>query len=64
MQATMLINLYSDAMYSYKDRYMLQANVRADASSRFAADYRWGVFLHLGRLGYAQRTLVPQKQTD
>ena len=23
---------------------MLQANVRADASSRFASDYRWGVF--------------------
>lgn len=31
-------------MYSFKDRYMLQANVRADGSSRFAKDCRWGVF--------------------
>ena len=31
-------------MYSFKDRYILQANVRADGSSRFAKDCRWGVF--------------------
>ena len=37
-------SVFGRAMYSYKDRYMLQANVRADASSRFASDYRWGVF--------------------
>ena len=30
--------------YSYKDRYLLQANVRRDGSSRFNADYRWGMF--------------------
>ena len=30
--------------YSYKDRYLLEANVRADGSSRFASDKRWGVF--------------------
>lgn len=37
-------SVFGRVMYSYKDRYMIQANVRADASSRFAADYRWGVF--------------------
>jgi TonB-linked SusC/RagA family outer membrane protein len=30
--------------YSYKDRYLVQANVRRDGSSRFNSDYRWGMF--------------------
>lgn len=30
--------------YDYEGKYLLEANVRADASSRFAKDYRWGVF--------------------
>ncbi len=30
--------------YSYKGRYLLNANVRADGSSRFGRDKRWGVF--------------------
>ena len=30
--------------YNYKDKYLLQANVRRDGSSRFNRDYRWGVF--------------------
>lgn len=30
--------------YSYKDRYMLEANVRADGSSRFAKGHKWGIF--------------------
>lgn len=30
--------------YSYDNRYLLQANVRYDGSSRFHSDYRWGVF--------------------
>src|SRR5690606_33264778 len=30
--------------YNYKDRYLLQANVRKDGSSRFHKDSRWGVF--------------------
>ena len=30
--------------YSYKERYLFEANVRADASSRFAPGHRWGVF--------------------
>ena len=31
-------------MYSYDDRYLVQANVRHDGSSRFARKYRWGTF--------------------
>lgn len=30
--------------YSFADRYLLQANFRADASSKFAKDQRWGYF--------------------
>ncbi len=30
--------------YSYDDRYLFEATVRADASSRFAKNHRWGVF--------------------
>ncbi|MCF0167139.1 MAG: TonB-dependent receptor [Bacteroidales bacterium] len=37
-------SIFGRLMYSFKNRYLIQANVRADASSRFAPDYRWGVF--------------------
>ncbi len=30
--------------YSYKGKYMITATARADGSSRFAKDYRWGTF--------------------
>ncbi|MBB6002532.1 TonB-dependent receptor [Arcicella rosea] len=30
--------------YNFKDKYLLQVNVRRDGSSRFNADYRWGTF--------------------
>lgn len=32
------------ANYSYKDRYLLTASVRADGSSRFGASNKWGYF--------------------
>lgn len=32
--------------YNYKERYMLEANLRYDGSSRFVGDKRWGCFLH------------------
>ena len=35
---------FARGIYSYKNRYILQANIRADASSRFAKAHRWGVF--------------------
>jgi TonB-linked SusC/RagA family outer membrane protein len=37
-------SVFGRLMYSYKDRYMVQGNLRADASSRFSKDCRWGVF--------------------
>ena len=30
--------------YGYKDRYLLEANLRRDGSSRFTEENRWGVF--------------------
>ena len=30
--------------YSFKNRYLFEANFRYDGSSRFAPDYRWGFF--------------------
>ena len=37
--------------YNYKERYLLEANLRYDGSSRFAADKRWGLFPSVS-LGY------------
>ncbi len=37
-------SVFGRLMYSYKNKYMIQANMRADASSRFHKDNRWGVF--------------------
>ncbi|WP_343702057.1 TonB-dependent receptor [Chitinophaga sp.] len=35
---------FGRVMYNYRDKYLLQANIRYDASSRFAPGYRWGAF--------------------
>ncbi|GHV48395.1 SusC/RagA family TonB-linked outer membrane protein [Bacteroidia bacterium] len=37
-------SVFGRVMYNYNNKYLLQANVRYDGSSRFASDYRWGVF--------------------
>ncbi|MDR2041420.1 MAG: TonB-dependent receptor [Tannerella sp.] len=41
-------NAYESAfgrlMYSFKNRYMIQGNIRTDGSSRFSKDHRWGTF--------------------
>lgn len=34
--------------YSYKDRYLFTATLRADGSSKFAPSHRWGVFPAVG----------------
>ncbi len=39
-----LLSLYGRVNYTYDNRYMLTATLRADASSRFAKDNRWGYF--------------------
>lgn len=39
-----LLSLYSRVNYSFNNRYLLTATLRADASSRFSEDNRWGYF--------------------
>lgn len=39
-----LISYFGRINYSYDSRYLLQATVRADGSSRFAPGKQWGVF--------------------
>ncbi len=39
-----LLSWYGRVNYSFLDRYLLTATLRADASSRFAKDNRWGYF--------------------
>lgn len=35
---------FGRAMYNYDNKYLVQANLRYDGSSRFHKDYRWGAF--------------------
>lgn len=37
-------SVFGRILYNYNNRYFLQANSRYDASSRFASEYRWGMF--------------------
>lgn len=37
-------SFFGRVMYSFADRYLFQANVRHDGSSRFSRKYRWGTF--------------------
>ncbi|WP_375437710.1 SusC/RagA family TonB-linked outer membrane protein [uncultured Hymenobacter sp.] len=49
-----LLSFFGKATYSFKQRYTADVSVRADASSRFGADKRWGYFPAVGlgwRLG-------------
>lgn len=39
-----LFSLFAKADYAFKDRYLLSALVRRDASSRFSPSNRWGTF--------------------
>jgi TonB-dependent starch-binding outer membrane protein SusC len=39
-----LFSLFSSATYMFDTRYMITANFRADASSRFAENNQWGYF--------------------
>lgn len=43
-----LVSFFSRADYNYKSKYYLQLSVRADGSSRFGADNRWGYFPSVG----------------
>lgn len=37
-------SVFGRVIYNYDNRYLLQANVRSDGSSRFGRSYRWGAF--------------------
>ena len=39
-----LLSWFGRANYNYKDKYLLTATFRADASSKFAKENRWGYF--------------------
>ena len=39
-----LFSYFGSVTYVFSDRYMLTANLRADASSRFAEENKWGYF--------------------
>lgn len=43
-----LISWYGRLNYSFDDRYLLTATVRADVTSRFSPDNRWGYFPSVG----------------
>ena len=38
------LSFFARAFYSYKDKYMFTATVRADASTVFSANHKWGFF--------------------
>ncbi len=37
-------SFFGRVLYSFDNRYLFQANIRRDGSSRFAKKYRWGTF--------------------
>ena len=39
-----LFSFFGSATYSFQNKYLLTANLRADASSRFAEENQWGYF--------------------
>ena len=43
-----LNSFFFNGQYDYANKYYLSASVRADGSSRFSSDKRWGVFYSIG----------------
>lgn len=43
-----MVSLLGRINYSFKDRYLLQASIRRDGSSRFGANNKWGTFPSIG----------------
>ena len=39
-----LLSFFGRINYAWKDRYVLEVNLRYDGSSRFADGHRWGLF--------------------
>lgn len=38
------LSYFGRVQYDFMNKYLFEANLRADASSRFPKDNRWGVF--------------------
>lgn len=47
-QRHVLISWYGRINYSFADLYLLTSTLRADATSRFSPDNRWGYFPSVG----------------
>ncbi len=43
-----LVSVFGRADYSFRDKYIVDVNVRGDASSRFGANHQWGFFPSAG----------------
>ncbi|QJD96648.1 SusC/RagA family TonB-linked outer membrane protein [Mucilaginibacter robiniae] len=43
-----LVSFFSKVSYAYDEKYIIDASIRADASSKFGADKRWGYFPSAG----------------
>ncbi|MEG2149687.1 MAG: TonB-dependent receptor [Bacteroidaceae bacterium] len=56
-----MISYFGRLNYSYKDKYLCEFNLRADGSSRFAKDNRWGYFPS-GSIGWRpfQESFIPK----
>ncbi|MCX6226314.1 MAG: SusC/RagA family TonB-linked outer membrane protein, partial [Bacteroidia bacterium] len=39
-----MMSYFGRVSYEFADKYLIAANIRADGSSKFAADNRWGIF--------------------
>lgn len=44
MSSNRMLSYFARLNYNFSDRYLLEANIRGDASSRFHKDQRWGYF--------------------
>ena len=51
------VSVFGRAEYNYDDRYYADLSLRADASSRFGKDHRWGQFWSVGVMWNAKREL-------
>ncbi|AYB31933.1 SusC/RagA family TonB-linked outer membrane protein [Chryseolinea soli] len=44
ISSSAIVSQFGRIDYSYKDKYLFEANIRRDGSSRFGANYKYGVF--------------------
>lgn len=56
---------FGRAVYNYSNRYLLQANIRYDGSSRFHSDFRWGAFPSIsGGWVMSEEQFMKSEKTD